>query len=71
MRDGAGIDTDNIADRIVAYYPEIRDILYEYLNDNREISPEKIGDPAVVGHWKFVPESMAEKALGRDMDLLF
>ena len=71
MREGAGIDTDNIADRIVAYYPEIRDILYEYLNDNREISPEKIGDPAVVGHWKFVPESMAEKALGRDMDLLF
>ena len=71
MREGAGIDTDNIADRIVAYYPEIRDILYEYLNDNREISPEKIGDPAVVGHWKFVPESMTEKALGRDMDLLF
>lgn len=71
MREGAGIDTDNIADRTVAYYPEIRDMLYEYLNINREISPEKIGDPAVVGYWKFVPETMVEKAFGRDMDLLF
>ena len=71
MREGAGIDTDNIADRIVAYYPEIRDILYDYLKTNREIVSEKIGDPAVVGHWKFVPETLSEEALSRDMDLLF
>jgi 2',3'-cyclic-nucleotide 2'-phosphodiesterase/3'-nucleotidase len=71
MREGAGIDTDNISERTVAYYPEIREILYDYLKTNREISPEKIGDPSVIGHWKFVPESLAEKALQRDMDLLF
>ena len=71
MREGAGIDTDNIADRTVAYYPEIRDILYDYLKTNREIVSEKIGDPAVVGHWKFVPETLSEEALSRDMDLLF
>ena len=71
MREGAGIDTDNISERTVAYYPEIREILYDYLKTNREISPEKIGDPTVIGHWKFVPESLAEKALQRDMDLLF
>lgn len=71
MRLGAGIDTDNIADRIVAYHPELREILYDYLVKNGEIAPEKIGDPAVVGSWKFIPESLAEKALQRDMDLLF
>ena len=71
MREGAGIDTDNIASRVVAYHPEIREILYDYLMNNGEISPERIGDPAVIGHWKFIPESLAEKALQRDMDLLF
>ena len=71
MRLGAGIDTDNIADRVVAYHPELREILYDYLVKNGEIAPEKIGDPAVVGRWKFIPESLAEKALQRDMDLLF
>ncbi len=71
MREGAGIDTDNIASRVVAYHPEIREILYDYLMNNGEISPEKIGDPAVIGHWKFIPESLAEKVLQRDMDLLF
>ena len=71
MRLGAGIDTDNIADRIVAYHPELREILYDYLVKNGEIAPEKIGDPAVVGSWKFIPEPLAEKALQRDMDLLF
>ena len=71
MREGAGIDTDNIAERTVAYYPEIREILYEYLKANKEIAPEKIGDPAVIGSWKFVPEPMVEKAMERDMCLLF
>ena len=71
MREGAGIDTDNIASRVVAYHPEIREILYDYIMNNGEISPENIGDPAVIGHWKFIPESLAEKALQRDMDLLF
>lgn len=71
MRLGAGIDTDNISERIVAYHPELREILYDYLVKNGEIAPEKIGDPAVVGVWKFIPESLAEKALQRDMDLLF
>lgn len=71
MRKGAGIDTDRISDRVVEYYPEIRDILYDYLLKNGEIDPEKIGDPKVIGEWKFVPESIVAKAMGRDMLLLF
>ncbi len=71
MREGAGIDTDKIGDRVVEYYPEIREILYEYLVENGEIDPAKIGDKSVIGEWKFIPENRAEKLLDRDMKLLF
>ena len=67
----AGIDTDRIDERVAGYYPEIRNILYDYLVKNGSVSPEKIGDKAVIGEWKFIPEKKAEKALDRDMKLLF
>ena len=67
----AGIDTDNIDERVVARYPEIRNILYDYLMKNGSIDPEVIGNPAVIGHWEFVPEKIAKPALDRDMDRLF
>ena len=34
MREGAGIDTDRIDERVVEYYPEIRELIYDYLVDN-------------------------------------
>lgn len=67
----AGIDTGNIDERIVEYYPEIRNILYDYLVEHRTIAPSAIGNPQVIGEWKFVPEAKAEKLLKRDMALLF
>ncbi|MBQ6763498.1 MAG: bifunctional metallophosphatase/5'-nucleotidase [Bacteroidales bacterium] len=66
-----GIDTDRIEERTVARYPEIRNILYDYLMANGSIDPEVIGNPAVIGGWKFVPEKLAEQAMDRDMQLLF
>ena len=71
MREGAGIDTDRIDERVVEYYPEIRELIYDYLVEHKEIDPAKTGDPSLIGQWKFVPEAMAEKAMDRDMDLLF
>ena len=71
MSKGAGVDTDRIDDRVVEYYPEIREILYDYLMKNGKIDPAVTGDRAVVGEWHFIPESIAEKALDRDMALLF
>lgn len=67
----AGIDTDKIGERVVEYYPEIRNILYDYLVEHKEIDPAKTGDKSVIGEWKFVPEKKAEAALDRDMALLF
>lgn len=67
----AGIDTDRIGERVTGYYPEIRNLLYDYLVKNGSIDPVKISDPTVIGHWEFVPEKKARKALDRDMALLF
>ena len=67
----AGIDTDRIDDRTVERYPEIRNILYDYLMKNGSIDPEVIGNPAVIGSWSFVPGKLAGTALERDMALLF
>ena len=67
----AGIDTDRIGERVTGYYPEIRNLLYDYLVKNGSIDPAKINDPAVIGHWEFVPLKKARKALDRDMALIF
>ena len=71
MREGAGIDTDNIGSRVVAKYPEIRDILYDYLTEHGSIDPAAISAPEVVGRWSFVPEDLAGRMLAADMALLF
>lgn len=66
-----GIDTDLIDQRVVARYPEIRNILYDYLMANGSIDPEVIGNPAVIGSWRFIPEKLAKQAMERDMQLMF
>ncbi len=68
---GAGIDTGKIDERVVKFYPEIRELLYDYLRKNKVIAADVIGNPSIIGSWKFVPESKALPALAEDMDLLF
>ena len=71
MTEGAGIDTDKIGDRVVAYHKEIRNILYDYIMEHKNLTPASIGDPAVIGHWSFVPEEIAVPAIDKDMALVF
>ena len=71
MSDGAGVCTDNIAERVVAYHKEIRNILYDYLMEHGTINSSVIGNPAVIGHWDFVPSELARPAIERDMNLVF
>ena len=67
----AGVDTEHIADRTIDRYPEIRNILYDYLKEHGSIDPAVVGDPAVIGSWRFVPEKLAGPAVKRDMQLIF
>ena len=67
----AGVDSDNMEPRIVNRYPEIRNILYDYLVANGSIDPEIVGDSKIIGRWSFVPESLAGPMLEADMALMF
>lgn len=71
MTEGAGIDTATIGDRVVAYHKEIRDLLYDFIMEHKTLTPDVMGDPAVIGHWSFVPEAIAAPALERDMEQVF
>ena len=71
LLDEIGIDTDKIDERVVARYPEIRNLLFQRLQDDYTIDPEEINNPTVLGHWAFIPEKLAETAIKADMNLLF
>ena len=71
MRAGAGIDTDRVDERVVARYPEIREIIYDYIGKVGTLTPEVVGNQAVIGHWEFVPEEISGKLIDSDMSLLF
>lgn len=71
MEEGAGIDAAEVETRIVARYPEIRELVYGYILENGGIYAEKIKAPAVTGGWSFIPESISGSMLERDMALLF
>ena len=71
LKDGAGLDAEAVKGRIVARYPEIRELLYEFILEHKELNLELISDTQVIGSWKFVPEALASKAMTEDIRLLF
>ena len=56
---------------MVERYPEIRELLYAFLQKYGTISEELISNPSLIGHWSFVPESLAKEQLDSDMALVF
>ena len=67
---GAGLSPEEADSRITGRYEEMRILLYNWLRDNGEFRMASFSDPAVIGQWKFVPES-AEALIRNDMELLF
>ena len=68
---GAGVNTGKIEERVVAKYPEIRDLIFQYINKQGLVDPAVIGNKAVLGSWRFIPEKLADPALKADRKLLF
>ena len=68
---GAGVNTEKIDERVVAKYPEIRDLIYQYIEKQGVVDPASIGNKAVLGQWKFIPERIANPILEADRKLLF
>ena len=71
LLDEIGIDTGDIDSRIVSRYPEIRNLLYDRLQQDDSIDPDEISNPALLGHWSFIPAAIAHPAIAADMALLF
>lgn len=71
MREGAGIDTDRIDERVVARYPEIRNLIYDAVRNAGTLTESNTGDVSLLGSWKFVPERLAGPMLEKDMALVF
>ena len=71
LREGAGIDTDSIDSRIVARYPEIRELVYDYLQEHGSIDQDVIGSPELIGEWHFIPAAIADRLMDKDMKLMF
>lgn len=67
----AGLDTDNIDSYVVEKYPEIRNLVYDYILAEGGIHPEKTGERSFIGEWKFIPETLASEAVEADFDLVF
>lgn len=68
---GAGIPAEETDARIVARYPEIREMVYQYIKKHGTVDPALIGDRAVIGEWHFEPERLVAPLMKADMDLIF
>jgi len=71
MIKGAGLAKEEIDSRIVARYPEIREMIYGYFKENGTLSSELVGKASVIGSWKFVPEQTVAPLMEKDIKLLF
>ena len=63
----SGFDMEKVDELTVGKHGFIRTLLYEYLKAGNPVT----GDSSMTGEWEFVPESLAQKALDRDMAILF
>jgi len=66
-----GVGLQNSAERIVGRYPDIRDLISDWLQKHPNVTPELVGNKSVIGEWKFVPEDVVTPLMQKDMELLF
>jgi hypothetical protein len=68
---GAGLDKDEIEERIVARHPEIRELVYRFFKEHGTVDAALTGDRSRIGEWHFVPEKTAGPMIEKDLDLIF
>ena len=68
---GAGVAREEIEDRIVARYPEIRELIYQYFKKHGTVDAVLIGDSSLIGSWQFIPEKTVKPLIDKDMSLIF
>ncbi|MBQ9462849.1 MAG: bifunctional metallophosphatase/5'-nucleotidase [Bacteroidales bacterium] len=71
LTSGAGIPHNHISDRIVARYPEIRELIYQFIKSHGSVDESLISNREVLGNWKFVPENLVAPMMEQDLQLVF
>ena len=66
MQKGAGLDHPVLEERVVARYPEIRELIRALLLEKGSIGESDINDGSRLGEWHFVPREKAERLLEED-----
>lgn len=69
--EGAGLSKEEADSRVVAKYPEIRDLVYDYVKKHKTLTSSLVGDTSVLGEWRFVPEAFVAPLMEKDMKLIF
>lgn len=67
MLQAAGLDPKAMEDRVVLRGPEYKELLFRYLRKHPLLEASMLGDPAIVGTWKFIPEAQVQGAFDRDL----
>ena len=70
MERGAGIADVEKEGRVVGRYPEIRNLIYDFISSHASVDRQLIGRKELIGQWRFVPEDLADRLMEADMQLL-
>ena len=71
LTEGAGIPEPELEKRIVHRYPEIREILYDFVKEYGLIDESAICNSSLYGEWKFIPEDLATEKISADLKRMF
>lgn len=65
---GTGLSKEELELRKGENFPEIRDLIYDYIVREGGLDPNDFGS---IGTWSFVPSGLAPEIIGQDMNLMF
>ena len=71
LHQGAGLDPDELDERVVSRGTEIRQMIYHFFKDRDVVDAALVGDKSVIGEWHFVPEKTVGPLMEKDLALIF
>ena len=71
VRNGACISAEEMNERIIAKYPEIRELIYQFIVKNGTLDKSLLNNSSVLGGWSFIPADVVAPLMDADMAKLF